>query len=148
MPHYNPAHHRPTPAWAIIGLLTSLLILILEATLFQSRDIYASYIVGLTYTSAIMATCFFTLLGHLLVRRYPRLAPYLNIGFDLASVMTLGGGGGRRMTEGRRRASIGRWVENTPAPAMATVDAPPLQRAVTRDSEWATSDGSRGGPEP
>jgi hypothetical protein len=74
------------------------------------------------YASAIMVTCFFTLLGHLLVRRYPRLAPYLNIDIDLASVMTLSGGGrGRQMTEGRRGASIGHWVENTPALATVTV---------------------------
>jgi hypothetical protein len=92
-------------------------------------------------------TCFFTLLGQLLVRRCPRLAPYLNIDVDLASVMTLGGGKGRQITEGRRRASIGHWVENTPALATVTGD-PPLQRAVTRDPAWATSDGSRGGPEP
>jgi hypothetical protein len=123
---------RPTPAWVIIGLLTSFLILILQATLYSTEDPYASFIVSVTYTVCIMFTCFISLLGHLLVRRYPAIARFLNVDIDLGSVMTMGGGrGGREMAEvgsGRRRESIGAWAEETELPPPY---APP--RAVTRE---------------
>jgi purine-cytosine permease-like protein len=129
-----PSHDRPTPAWVIIGLLTSFLILILQSTLYTSTDPYASFIVSLTYTACIMCTCFVTLLGHLLVRRYPAIARFLNVDIDLASVMTIGGGrSGREMQEvgnGRRRESIGAWAEETQAPPPPPYTPP---RAVMRE---------------
>ncbi|KAI5777613.1 hypothetical protein EDC01DRAFT_635529 [Geopyxis carbonaria] len=85
-------HQKPTPAWVIIGLFTSTLIVLLQCTLyFLSADLFAAFIVSLTYTSCIFLACAFSLTGHLLVRRYPRLDRFLNIDIDLHSVAARSG---------------------------------------------------------
>ena len=113
--------YQPTPAWVVIGFLTSFLILILQITLYAHSDTrYAAFIVSLTYTSAILFACSLSLVGHLLVGRFPVLDRFLNVDIDIASVMTgtwggggARGGGGKSQVRGRNRASVGGWIANT-----------------------------------
>ncbi|CCX06800.1 hypothetical protein FPQ18DRAFT_387219 [Pyronema domesticum] len=132
--------HTRTPAWVIIGLLTSFLILLLQILLFlHESTVYAAFIVSLTYTTSLFLTCLCMFLSHQLVRRYPKLSRFLNVGIDLASVMTRGRRGGRNdgdmiegirggngeglvggrksLPRGRNRQSIGIWVTNSAATA-------------------------------
>ncbi|KAI5817608.1 hypothetical protein BZA77DRAFT_29249 [Pyronema omphalodes] len=99
--------HTPTPAWIIIGLLTSFLVLVLQIILFlHESTIYAAFIVSLTYTTSLFLTCFCMFLSHQLVRRYPKLSKFLNVDINIASVMSRGKKPGNG-TGGRRRGIAG-----------------------------------------
>ena len=71
---------KPTPAWVVIGLLTSSLILILQITLQVARIEWASFIVALTYNIAILMVSAFFLVAQRL--------PFLDIEIDLRSVVS------------------------------------------------------------
>ncbi|KAF8544627.1 hypothetical protein BDD12DRAFT_481447 [Trichophaea hybrida] len=121
-------------------------------TLYTRTDTrYAAFIVSLTYTAAILVTCFFTLLGHLLVRRYPALDRFLNVDIDLASVMTGtwgGGGGGGGGARGRNRASVGGWIASSSLPVVeegneiGSTEPPPPAMEQTSGRTRAASDTS------
>lgn len=154
----NIAYQRPTPAWVIIGLLTSVLILVLQTVLFAKNEEYSSAIVSITYTAAILITCSVSLTGHLLVRSYPSLGRFLNVDIDLASVMTGAWADGARTTQGRRRASVGNWladaeagIPNPPPPYDIMAEGPgeeaEVPPVISRSARTSASDWTVG-PDP